>query len=57
MILGPMCWGCFGNPGGEDNGDFGSVGGVGEVDLAGVLGVGEGGEDWVGVDVGEPEGE
>ena len=57
MISGPMCWGCFGNPGGEDNGDFGSVGGVGEVDLAGVLGVGEGGEDWVGVDVGEPEGE
>ena len=42
MMLRPMCWGCLGNPGGEDNGDLGVVGGEGVVDLGGVLGVGEG---------------
>ena len=42
MMLRPMCWGCLGNPGGEDNEDLGFVGGEGVVDLGGVLGVGEG---------------
>ena len=53
MMLRPMCWGCLGKPGGEDNGNLGFVGGEGEVDLGGVLGVG----DRVGVDPGVPEGE
>ena len=50
MMLGPTCWGCLGNPGGEDSGHLSSVGGEEKVDLGGVLGVGEGGGEQLCVD-------